>query len=423
MGAGAGRPPGKDAVVAGLRGGMRLGDVLVFCTNALRRQRFRTLMLFIAMSIGVAAVIVLTGLGQGARGYVLNQFSALGTNILIVLPGKSETAGGGIPMMTGETTRDLTLDDSQAVGRLPQVEAVAPLVVGASEARAGGRSRQGVVIGTTAEFFTVRNLALAQGQPLPGGAPDLAQPVAILGPTVRDELFGSRPALGEWIRLDNRRFRVIGILAEGGESMGMNRSEMIIVPVAAAQQLFNSPSLFRLLVLSKPGADMERLKARVRTTLTARHDGHDDVTLVTQDALVSSFGSILDTLTLAVAGIGAISLLVAGVLVMNVTLITVTQRTSEVGLLKALGASSNLVARLFLTEAGLLALMGALGGVALGEALLWFGRRLFPELPFAAPAWAEATAVLVAVGTGLLFALLPARRAARLDPVAALAKK
>jgi putative ABC transport system permease protein len=411
------------AAIARATGRMRLADILAFCTNALRRQRFRTLMMFIAMSIGVAAVIVLTGLGQGARGYVLNQFSALGTNILIVLPGKSETAGGGIPMMTGGTTRDLTLADSLAVARLPQVEAVAPLVVGAAEADSGGRIRQAVVMGSTADFFTVRNLVLAQGKMLPRGDIDLAEPVAILGPKIRDELFGTRPALGEWVRLDNRRFRVIGILAEGGESMGMNRSEMIIIPVAAAQQLFNSPGLFRLLILNRPGADMEALKERVRQTLIARHDDHEDFTLITQDALVSSFGAILDTLTLAVAGIGAISLLVAGVLVMNVTLITVTQRTGEVGLLKALGASSNLVARLFLTEAGLLALLGALGGVALGEALLWFGRRLFPELPFAAPVWAEVTAVAVAVGTGLLFALLPARRAARLDPVTALTRK
>lgn len=402
---------------------MRALDVLAFCTTALRRQRFRTLMLFVAMSIGVAAVIVLTGLGQGARGYVMQQFSSLGTDILIVLPGKTETAGGGLPMMTGETTRDLTLDDAFALSRLPQVEAVAPLIIGASEAASGGRLRQAVVIGTTPAFFPVRNITLAQGQPLPAEAVHRADPVAVIGPTIRDELFGARPALGEWIRLDNRRFRVIGILAEGGESMGMNRSELILVPVAAAQQLFDSPGLFRVLVLAKPGADMEGLKARVRALITTRHDGHDDVTLVTQDALASSFASILDTLTLAVAGIGAISLLVAGVLVMNVTLITVTQRTAEVGLLKALGASSGLVARLFLTEAGLLALIGALGGIALGEALLMLGRHLFPDLPFAAPLWAEATAVGVAVGTGLLFALLPARRAARLDPVAALTRR
>lgn len=402
---------------------MRTADALAFCLNALRRHRFRTLMLFIAMSIGVAAVIVLTGLGQGARGYVLNQFSALGTDLLIVLPGKSETAGGGIPLMTGETPRDLTLADSEALTRLPQVVAVAPMVVGAAQASAGGRTREAVTIGSTADFFVLRTLPLAQGEALPAEPADRATPVAVIGPKIRHELFGNRPALGEWLRLGDRRFRVIGILAEGGESLGMNRSEMIVIPVASAQQLFNAPGLFRILLQTRPGASMEALKARVRATLAARHDGNDDVTLITQDALVSSFASILDTLTLAVAGIGAISLLVAGVLVMNVTLITVTQRTSEVGLLKALGASSGLVARLFLTEAGLLALAGALGGVALGEALLWLGRRLFPALPFAAPPWAIVTAVLVAVGAGLLFALLPARRAARLDPVSALTGK
>lgn len=401
---------------------MRTADLLAFCVNALRRHAFRTFMMFIAMSIGVAAVIVLTGLGEGARRYVLREFEALGTNTLIVLPGKQETSGG-MPPMTGEATRDLTLEDSVAISRIPHVQSVAPLILGSALASSGGRSREVVTLGTTASFFAIRKMDMAQGAVLPPESADLALPVAILGKTIRDELFGSRPALGETLRIGDRRFRIIGILADSGEAMGMNRSESIIIPVASAQQLFNAPGLFRIFIEVRPGTNLDTVRQRALDIIAARHEGEEDVTIITQDALVSSFDDILSALSLAVTAIGGISLLVAGVLVMNVTLITVTQRTSEIGLLKAIGASGNLVSRIFLTEAGLLALGGALGGVLLGEALLWMGRRVFPDFPFSAPLWAEVTSVLVAVGAGLLFALMPARRAARLEPVTALMKK
>lgn len=401
---------------------MRTVDLLAFCINALRRHGFRTFMMFIAMSIGVAAVIVLTGLGEGARRYVLHEFESLGTNILIVLPGKQETSGG-MPPLTGEATRDLTFEDSVALTHIPQVQATAPLIIGSALASQGGRSREVVTIGTTPHFFSIRKLEMAQGSILPPESASLALPVAVLGQTIRTELFGTQPAVGQTIRLGDRRFRVIGIMTDSGEGMGMNRSESIIIPVASAQQLFNAPGLFRVFIETRPGANLDTVRERALRMIAERHDGEEDVTIITQDALVSSFNDILTALTLAVSAIGAISLLVAAVLVMNVTLITVTQRTAEIGLLKAIGASGNLVSRIFLTEAGLMTLSGALGGVLLGEALLWTGRRLFPDIPFAAPLWAEVTAVVVAVVAGLLFALMPARRAARLEPVNALMKK
>lgn len=401
---------------------MRTVDLLAFCISALRRHGFRTFMMFIAMSIGVAAVIVLTGLGEGARRYVLHEFESLGTNILIVLPGKQETSGG-MPPLTGEATRDLTFEDSVALTHIPQVVATAPLIIGSALASQGGRAREVVTIGTTPHFFSIRKLDMAQGNILPPESAALALPVAVLGQTIRDELFGAQPAVGQTIRLGDRRFRVIGIMADSGEGMGMNRSESIIIPVASAQQLFNAPGLFRVFIETRPGANLDTVRARAIRLIAERHDGEEDITIITQDALVSSFNDILTALTLAVSAIGAISLLVAAVLVMNVTLITVTQRTAEIGLLKAIGASGNLVSRIFLTEAGLMTFSGAIGGVLLGEALLWTGRRLFPDIPFAAPVWAEVTAVVVAVVVGLLFALMPARRAARLEPVNALMKK
>lgn len=401
---------------------MRTVDLLAFCINALRRNAFRTVMMFIAMSIGVAAVIVLTGLGEGARRYVLQEFESLGTNTLIVMPGKQETSGG-MPPMTGEATRDLTLDDSIALNRIPQVISTAPMIIGSALATQGGRAREIVTIGTTPSFFSIRKLEMAQGSILPPEAATLALPVAVIGKTVREQLFGTDPAIGATLRLGDRRFRVIGITADSGEGMGMNRSESIIIPIASAQQLFNAPGVFRIFIEARPGANLDTVRSRALRMIAERHDGEEDITIITQDALVSSFNDILSALTLAVSAIGAISLLVAAVLVMNVTLITVTQRTAEIGLLKAIGASGNMVSRIFLTEAGLMTLSGAMGGVLLGEVLLWIGRYLFPDIPFAAPLWAETTAVIVAVGAGLLFALMPARRAARLEPVNALMKR
>jgi len=192
--------------------------------------------------------------------------------------------------------------------------------------------------------------------------------------------------------------------------------------VASAQALFNTPALFRVLVQARSPDALERAEQAIRDTIRRRHEGEDDVTVITQDALLETFDGILRALTYAVAGIAAVSLLVAGVLIMNVMLVSVAQRTREIGLLKSLGAARRQVLRLFLTEAALLAMAGGCSGLLLSAVGLWLLERLFPMLSFIPPAWAIPAALGVAVGSGLLFGLLPARRAAGLDPVLALEK-
>jgi putative ABC transport system permease protein len=213
---------------------------------------------------------------------------------------------------------------------------------------------------------------------------------------------------------------VIGILGSKGQSLGVDMDDVAIVPVASAQQLFNRASLFRIMVEVSHRDQMARAERMVLDTIRARHEGEDDITVVTQGAMLATFDRIFVTLTLAVAGIAAISLVVAGILIMNVTLVSVSQRTHEIGLLKALGATSGTIRAMFLGEAVILALAGAGLGFAAGKAGVWLGRQMYPAFPLAAPPWAIVSALGVAVGTGLLFALLPARRAARLDPVQAL---
>jgi putative ABC transport system permease protein len=397
---------------------MRGADAVTLWLGALRGHRSRSLMLLLVMVIGVVAVILLPGLGDGARTFVLGEFSLLGRNPLIVLPGRKETSGG-MPPISGLAPRDLTLRDAQAIARLPLIRRVAPLQAGQAEVNAGNRTRDAFILGTTHDFFAIRQLIVAQGRPLPKLQPNQAGAFCVIGATLRRELFGSAPALGEWLRVGDRRFRVIGILAERGEALGMDFGELLVIPVASAQAVFNREGLFRVFAEVRGPSFMASAKRQILATLKERHEGEEDVTLISQDSMLSAFDDILRILTLAVAGIAAISLVVAGILIMNVTWIAVSQRTAEIGLLKAIGATAAQVRLLFLGEAALLALVGALTGLALGETLLWLGRQA-TGLPFYAPWWARLGAVLLAFATAVLFAWLPASQAAKLQPVMAL---
>ena len=402
---------------------MRPADLLDFAWQVLRGNRARTLLTLLAMSIGVAAVLIVTTLGEGARRYVLEQFSGLGANLLIVFPGRAETAGGAAGFLVGKTPRDLSIDDAQALARSRYVRRIAPLIVGAGDVQWNARNRETPVLGTTAEFITVREMAMGQGLFLPAGDPHHAQPVCVIGAKVKRELFQGQEAIGEWLRIGDRRFRVIGVLAAEGQSLGFNTDEIVIVPLAAAQSLFNTESLFRVLIEAKSRDQLAAAKEDILAILQQRHDGERDVTVVTQDAVLSTFDRILGTLTLAVAGIAAISLSVAGVLIMNVMLISVSQRRREIGLLKALGASGAQVRLLFFTEALLLALAGAIAGLIAG----WLGQQaisgIFPDIPFVIPWWALFAAPLTALVTATVFSVAPARQAARLDPVVALSSR
>lgn len=325
--------------------------------------------------------------------------------------------------MMGETPRDLTLDDAQALTRSYSVRRIAPINVGSADVSWRERSRETVIIGTSHEMLAIRHWEIAQGKFLPPQDLDRAMPVAVIGSTIRNELFGARRALGEWIRIGDRRFRVIGIMGSEGRSIGVDVQETVIIPVASAQQLFNTYSLFRILVEAKSRASIEPVKQFITDTLQERHQGQKDVTVITQDAVLATFDRILGALTYAVAGIAAISLGVAGILIMNVMLVAVSQRTAEIGLLKALGAPPRQILILILAEAFLLSLLGAVAGLLLGQIGSLVIRNAFPILPAYSPPWAVITALCVAIVTGLVFSLLPARRAARLDAVLALSKR
>jgi putative ABC transport system permease protein len=399
---------------------MTAADLLRFSLRALLGHRLRTVLSLLGMAIGVAAVVTLTALGEGARRYVVDQFTSIGSNLLIVVPGKTETTG--LPGVTMATANDLTLNDSQAIERgVPEVEKVAPLVVGTEFVEHGSRRRSVGILGSTREFLEVRQLGLSKGENLPAEEIRRGRPVVILGLRVARELFPGEEPLGRIVRIGDWRMRVIGVLEPKGTQLGVDIDETALVPVATAMKMFDRRSLFRVMVQVRGGADLELAKGKIARLMAERHDGEEDVTVLTQDAVVSTFSQILGALTLALGAIAAVSLTVAGIGIMNVMLVSVSERTREVGLLRALGVKRGQVLAVFLTESALLSAAGGLLGLAVGWAAVGLLVEIFPALPASPPVWAVAAALGLSLTVGILFGLLPARRAARLDPVAALA--
>ncbi len=399
---------------------MSFADLLRFAAGALSGARLRSLLSLLGVSIGVAAVVILTALGEGARRYVVDQFSTLGTNLLAVVPGRTETTGA-LPGVIG-TPNDLTLDDARAVARrIAQARQVAPIAMSTDVVSHGELQRQVAVIGTNHQYLEVRDLELAYGSFLPVGEVDRGTAVVVLGHAVARELFPLDEPVGSVVRVGEFRMRVIGVLAPTGTQLGIDLDELVMVPTATAMRMFDTHTLFRLLIKVGAYDDIERSREAVRRLLLERH-GEEDFTVQTEEALASTFSSILGALTFALGGIAAVSLSVAGLGIMNVMLVAASERTSEIGLLRALGAAKRQILAAFLIEAVMLSGCGGVLGLALGGLAVRLMVRIFPALPAAPPLWAVVSAFTVSLLVGAIFGLLPARRAAALDPVEALSK-
>jgi len=396
-------------------------DLMSLAWSALAGHRLRTVLSVVGVAVGIAAVVALTALGEGARQYVIQEFTSIGSNLLSVIPGKTETTGA-MPGMGG-VPHDLTLQDLMALRRnIHSAQYIVPVSMGTETVSHGARRRQVAVIGSSPEFLLAREIRVAQGQFLPASDVERGAPVAVIGHTVARELFPGQQPLGQVVRVGEWRMRVIGVLAEIGTQLGMKMDEVVIVPVATGMKMFNRSSLFRILVKVRSPKDLDSACAHVIAILTERHD-EEDVTCITQKAVVSTFSSILQTLTLVLVAIGAISLTVAGIGVMNVMLVTVSERTEEIGLLRALGATRGQILWVFLVEAVMLAGLGGVVGLLVGLGGVHLLTWLYPAVPASPPAWAIVAALGVAMMLGGIFGVVPARRAAKLDPIMALQRR
>lgn len=396
---------------------MSARDFLLLSLRALAANRLRSFLTLLGIAVGIAAVILLTSIGEGLHQFVLREFTQFGTNLIEVTPGKRGTRGGppGLP----STARALTLDDATALAHLPEIKAVTPVVFGNAEVDAGGRLRRTMVYGVGADMLQVFTMQLAAGRFLPADDSTNPRAFVVLGAKLKQELFGAANPLGERLRIGGERYRVIGVMAPKGQFLGTDLDDVAYIPAGRALSLFNRDGLVSINLAYQEGASVEEVAERVRQTLENRH-GRVDFTLTTQADMLATLSNILGVLTAAVGALGGISLLVGGVGIVTIMTIAVAERTSEIGLLIALGARRRTVLGLFLGEAVMLSAAGGLCGLALGAGFAQLIGLALPALPVHTPLRFVVLAELLAVLIGLLAGVLPARRAARLDPVEAL---
>ncbi len=395
---------------------MTAADGLRWVARALWEQRVRSLLTIVGFAIGVAAMVLLSSLGEGLRLFVLKEFTQFGTHIIAVTPGKTETQGmGGIL----NTTRPLTLADAEAIGRLPGVETVVPVVMGNAQVKAGPRGRFTNVAGVGPGTDTAWGIAVAQGTFLPEEDFDRARAFAVLGSKLKSELFGGANALGEFVHVGGMRLRVVGVMESKGDFLGIDLDDIIYIPAARALQLFNRESLMEIDVFYNPALDSSLVAERVRELLIRRH-GFEDFTIVTQDEMLATMDNILRILKYAGGGLGAISLLVGAVGITTILMITVTERISEVGLLRALGGTRAQVRNLFLGEAALLGLAGGVCGLLAIGVFFLLVILFVPGLPIAIQFPVVAGALALSLVIGLVAGLRPAMKATRMSPIDAL---
>ncbi|MCE5182427.1 MAG: ABC transporter permease [Betaproteobacteria bacterium] len=397
---------------------IRTSDGIVLALRAITAHRLRSFLTVLGIAVGIAAVILLTSIGEGIHRFVLAEFTQFGTNVIGIAPGKIKTSGAppsGIPT----SVRPLTLEDARALERLPNVAAVTPVVWGNSEVGGNGRLRRTTVYGVGPDMLTMFRLKIGSGQFLPPEASDSARAFVVLGAKLKTELFGGDNPLGARVRIGGLQFRVIGVLEAKGQILGIDMDDTAYIPTARALELYNRDGLMEIHATYAEGMPAKAVTDAIKTQLKARH-GREDFTITTQEDMLRTLSKILDVLTMAVGALGGISLLVGGVGIVTIMTIAVNERTSEIGLLTALGASRRVILGLFLGEAVALSAVGGALGLMLGIGIAQLLRLIVPALPVHTPILFVFLAEAIAIAIGLAAGVLPARRAARLNSVEAL---
>jgi putative ABC transport system permease protein len=392
-------------------------DIFSLSFRTIYSHKLRSALTALGLIIGIAAVIILTSLGRGLHSFVIAEFTQFGTNIIGVHPGKKTTFG--ISGATISTVRPLSMADAASLSKLAGIVAVVPVVQGNARVETDNKQRRTNVIGAGEGVPRVWKIRPALGQFLPSGEDTNPRAFAVLGGKLAVELFGQANSLGKRIRIGTDRYRVLGVMEKKGQMLGFDMDDTVYIPAAKALEMFNRESLMEIHLLYGNNILVETVQKSIKQLLIARH-GREDFNLITQNQMLEKMDSILNILTMAVAALGGISLLVGSVGIITIMTIAVSERVSEIGLLRAMGAERKIIFRLFLCEALTLSAVGGLFGVVAGIGIVQIISKLAPALPIELAWMYIIAAFALSLLIGIISGVTPAIKAAHLEPLQAL---
>ncbi len=399
---------------------MNFLEIFKVALEAILSNKVRSGLTMLGVIIGVLAVILLVSIGEGAQVYITKELTGMGTNLLIITPGKTSTSGGFHPP-SGGTVRKLTYDDALALKRRAWLLSDAvPIVFGTGRIKYQNMGRDTMVIGTTPEFQSIRNLFVDTGSYVTQADVDTKAKIVVLGTKVKEELFGQENALGKAVTLSDARYRVVGVMRKRGMSLGMDLDDIVFIPVTSGQELFDTDSLFEIIASTPRVEDVDGAISQIKELLIKRHAHREDFTVQTQGAMLETMKTILNVLTAVLGGIAGISLLVGGIGIMNIMLVSVRERTREIGIRKAIGARNRDIMAQFMTEAVTLSGVGGVIGIVLGVGIALLIPVFVTVLPTSVSLWSIAMAFSFSMAVGVFFGVYPARKAALQDPIMAL---
>lgn len=394
-------------------------EILRVSRDSILSNKMRAFLTMLGVVIGVTAVILLVSIGEGTRKYIRDEFTGMGSNILVVVPGKTSKEGGS--HMGTSAVRKLVYDDATLIKRRSRyIQYAVPVIVGTSLVKYGAKSRYTYIIGVTEDYFAARNLSIDIGRFITASEVESKRRVCVLGRTVKKDIFGDANPLGTLLTIGESKCRVIGLMAPKGVTLGFDIDDLVFVPTTTAKELFDTDSLFNITVKVRSEHEIEVAKKDIKEILVRRHAGEEDFTVLSQDELIAVMDKILKIMTTVLAGIAAISLFVGGIGIMNIMLVSVKERTREIGLRKAVGARNRDILFQFLIEAIVLSLIGGILGIIFSMLLVLLVPVFITFLPAKLSMWSILLAFFFSAGVGIFFGVYPARKAADLDPIVAL---